>query len=87
MHLNRYGQDVSQHNRDLTWNFNHFISTLYRDLKSWRKVYWRLWGNCHYLYCATCETHFPLYQVSFVVMQKKQSCLSSVFYQNILTIR
>lgn len=69
MHLNRYGQIVSQHVRDLTWNFNHYISTLYKDLKSWRKVYWRLWGNCHYLYCATCETYFPLYQVTTMALQ------------------
>lgn len=49
MHLNRYGQVISQHCRDTSWNFNHFISALYKELKSWRKVYWRLWGNVHYL--------------------------------------
>lgn len=49
MHLNRYGQVISQHCRDTSWNFNHFISSLYKELKSWRKVYWRLWGNVHYL--------------------------------------
>lgn len=63
MHLNRYGQVISQHSRDSSWNFNSFISNLYKELKSWRKVYWRLWGNCHYLYCATCESYFALYQV------------------------
>lgn len=65
MHLNRHGQVVSHHCRDLTWNFNSFVSVLYKELKSWRRAYWRLWGNCHYLYCATCETHFPLYQMNW----------------------
>lgn len=68
MYLNRFGQIISQHSRDSSWNFNNFISNLYKELKSWRKVYWRLWGNCHYLYCVTCESHFPLYQVRFSIL-------------------
>lgn len=72
MHLNRHGQVVSHHCRDLTWNFNNFISALYKELKSWRRVYWRLWGNCHYLYCATCETHFPLYKMNWCLYHPDQ---------------
>lgn len=63
MYLNRFGQHISQHNRNMSWSLSSFIIYLYKELRSWRKVYWRLWGNCHYLYCVTCETYFPLYQV------------------------
>lgn len=52
MYLNRNGQVISQHNRDTSWNFNHFIATLHKELKSWRRVYWRLWGNVHYLWVS-----------------------------------
>lgn len=63
MKLNRWGQLTSSHVRDTNWNLNNFISALHKELKSWRKVYWRLWGQCHFLYCTICETYFPAYQM------------------------
>ncbi|XP_055701807.1 SANT and BTB domain regulator of class switch recombination [Phlebotomus papatasi] len=65
MRVNRWGQIVSQHTRDTNWNITNFIAALYKELRSWRKLYWRLWGHCHFLYCATCETHFPVYQMNW----------------------
>lgn len=65
MKLNRWGQLVSSHTRDTTWNLNTYITQLHKELRSWRKVYWRLWGHCHFLYCAICETYFPAYQVIY----------------------
>ncbi|XP_002007999.3 uncharacterized protein KIAA1841 homolog [Drosophila mojavensis] len=63
--LNRWGQLVSNHVRDTNWDLNVYVMQLFKDLKSWRKVYWKLWGHCHYLYCCTCEAHFPVYQMSW----------------------
>lgn len=63
MKLNRWGQLISTHVRDTNWNLNNFVSALHKEVKSWRKVYWRLWGQCHFLYCAICETYFPAYQM------------------------
>lgn len=63
MRLNRWGQLISQHIRDINWNITNYISSLYKELRSWRKVYWKLWGHCHFLYCSICETHFPVYQM------------------------
>ncbi|XP_055686817.1 SANT and BTB domain regulator of class switch recombination [Lutzomyia longipalpis] len=65
MRVNRWGQIVSQHTRDSNWNITSFIAALYKELRSWRKLYWRLWGHCHFLYCAACETHFPVYQMNW----------------------
>ncbi|KAH8379512.1 hypothetical protein KR009_005380 [Drosophila setifemur] len=61
--LNRWGQLMSHHVRDANWDLNAYIVQLFKELKSWRKVYWKLWGHCHYLYCCTCEAHFPVYQM------------------------
>lgn len=49
--------------RDLSWNLSEYITFLYGDLKSWRKVYWKLWGDCHFLKCTICDNHFPVNQV------------------------
>lgn len=61
--LNRWGQLMSHHVRDTNWDLNVYIVQLFKELKSWRKVYWKLWGHCHYLYCCSCEAHFPVYQM------------------------
>ncbi|XP_055844997.1 SANT and BTB domain regulator of class switch recombination isoform X2 [Episyrphus balteatus] len=63
--LNRWGQLVSQHTRDAAWDLSNYISSLFKELKSWRKVYWKLWGHCHFLYCCICESHFPVYQMTW----------------------
>ncbi|GAB0100594.1 Kiaa1841 [Sergentomyia squamirostris] len=65
MRVNRWGQIVSQHTRDSNWNITNFIAALYKELRSWRRLYWRLWGHCHFLYCSICETHFPVYQMNW----------------------
>ncbi|XP_055915640.1 SANT and BTB domain regulator of class switch recombination [Eupeodes corollae] len=63
--LNRWGQLVSQHTRDTTWDLSNYVTSLFKELKSWRKVYWKLWGHCHFLYCCICESHFPVYQMTW----------------------
>lgn len=65
MRLNRWGQILSQHVRDTGWDLSTHTAQLFKELKSWRKVYWRLWGQCHFLYCCICETHFPPYQMNW----------------------
>ncbi|XP_058837858.1 SANT and BTB domain regulator of class switch recombination isoform X2 [Topomyia yanbarensis] len=61
--LNRWGQLISSHVKDPAWNITSYVASLHKELRSWRKVYWRLWGHCHFLYCAICDTHFAVYQM------------------------
>lgn len=28
-------------------------------------MYWRLWGDCHFLYCGACHNYFPVYQMQW----------------------
>lgn len=65
MKLNRWGQIVSAHVRDQNWSLSNFVSNLHKELRSWRRVYWRLWATCHFLYCAICESHFPASQMQW----------------------
>lgn len=65
MKLNRWGQIISSHVRDNNWSLSNYVSNLYKELRSWRKTYWRLWATCHFLYCSICETHFPASQLHF----------------------
>ncbi|XP_055627087.1 SANT and BTB domain regulator of class switch recombination [Toxorhynchites rutilus septentrionalis] len=61
--LNRWGQLISSHVKDSSWNITSYVASLHKELRSWRKVYWRLWGHCHFLYCAICDTHFAVCQM------------------------
>ena len=51
--------------RDPQFNLNDFLRSLRVELKSWRKVFWRLWGMCHSLYCSLCSSYFPVYMHEF----------------------
>ncbi|KAK9304698.1 hypothetical protein QLX08_004103 [Tetragonisca angustula] len=62
MKIDNHGNIHSKHVRDLTWTLNDYIVTLRMELRSWRKVYWRLWGDCHFLFCTQCNIYFPIHQ-------------------------
>ncbi|KAK9498034.1 hypothetical protein O3M35_003919 [Rhynocoris fuscipes] len=57
--IDNNGQMQSDHQLDPEWNLNEYIKGLKMELKSWRKVYWWLWGLCHYLYCCYCSRYYP----------------------------
>ncbi|XP_050302021.1 SANT and BTB domain regulator of class switch recombination-like isoform X2 [Anthonomus grandis grandis] len=65
MRLQHDGSIISLHTRDSNWNINDYIIELQRNLKTWRKVYWRLWGKSHFLYCVTCKRYFPTNQIGW----------------------
>ncbi|KAF4525208.1 hypothetical protein B566_EDAN008315 [Ephemera danica] len=35
------------------------------ELRSWRRVYWRLWGEAHWLLCTRCGSPFPLSEAAW----------------------
>ncbi|XP_029668048.1 uncharacterized protein KIAA1841 homolog isoform X1 [Formica exsecta] len=65
MKIDNKGTVRSKHVRDLTWTLNDYIITLRSELRSWRKVYWRLWGDCHFLFCQQCNVYFSIHQIDW----------------------
>ncbi|KAM3957862.1 LOW QUALITY PROTEIN: uncharacterized protein ACR2FA_008130 [Aphomia sociella] len=65
MRIDRRGNVISTHNKDLSWSLNEYITWLYGELRSWRRVYWRLWADCHFLRCQLCDSYFPAYQMEW----------------------
>ncbi|XP_020297886.1 uncharacterized protein KIAA1841 homolog isoform X2 [Pseudomyrmex gracilis] len=63
--IDNKGAVHSKHVRDLTWTLNDYVISLRSELRSWRKVYWRLWGDCHFLFCRQCHIYFPIYQIDW----------------------
>uniref|UniRef100_A0A663N251 SANT and BTB domain-containing protein n=1 Tax=Athene cunicularia TaxID=194338 RepID=A0A663N251_ATHCN len=44
--------------RDKTWEVHEYLIGLHEELKSWRDVYWRLWGTVNWLTCSRCNQSF-----------------------------
>ncbi|XP_031847074.2 uncharacterized protein LOC116433287 isoform X2 [Nomia melanderi] len=65
MVIDNHGNIHSKHIRDLSWSLNDYIINLRTELRSWRKVYWRLWGDCHFLFCTQCNVYFPIHQIDW----------------------
>ncbi|XP_022831615.1 uncharacterized protein LOC111360045 isoform X3 [Spodoptera litura] len=65
MRIDRRGNVVSSHTKDQSWSLNDYITWLYGELRSWRRVYWRLWADCHFLRCQLCDSFFPAYQMEW----------------------
>ncbi|KAF9406685.1 hypothetical protein HW555_013033, partial [Spodoptera exigua] len=65
MRIDRRGNVVSSHSKDQSWSLNDYITWLYGELRSWRRVYWRLWADCHFLRCQLCDSFFPAYQMEW----------------------
>lgn len=59
------GSVTYMHVRDPTWNINEYVERLHKSLRTWRKVYWRLWGDAHFLYCTVCKRFFPVHQIAW----------------------
>ncbi|XP_032527897.1 SANT and BTB domain regulator of class switch recombination isoform X1 [Danaus plexippus] len=65
MRIDRRGNVISEHTKDPSWSLNEYIRWLYGELRSWRRVYWRLWADCHFLHCQLCDSYFPAYQMEW----------------------
>ena len=52
------GQLVHRHQRDEAWKLTEYIQGLKSSLKTWRRVYWRLWSQTHFLDCSNCSLPF-----------------------------
>ncbi|KAH0622881.1 hypothetical protein JD844_025706 [Phrynosoma platyrhinos] len=44
--------------RDKSWDIHEYLLSLFEELKSWRDVYWRLWGTINWLTCSRCNQTF-----------------------------
>ncbi|XP_078452580.1 SANT and BTB domain regulator of class switch recombination isoform X2 [Lampetra fluviatilis] len=58
MLIDRHGEILYRHVRERGWDVYEYLSALHKELKSWRNVYWRLWGTVNYLTCSRCNQVF-----------------------------
>ncbi|KAG6443089.1 hypothetical protein O3G_MSEX002666 [Manduca sexta] len=73
MRIDRRGNVVSTHTKEPNWSLNEYITWLYGELRSWRRVYWRLWADCHFLRCQLCDSYFPAYQMEWCSHHEQQA--------------
>ncbi|XP_074641668.1 SANT and BTB domain regulator of class switch recombination-like [Tubulanus polymorphus] len=59
MTIDCHGNLIYTHLRDTKWNVNDHLLEWMKELKTWRDLYWRLWGTVNYLSCSCCGEVFP----------------------------
>ncbi|XP_062589863.1 SANT and BTB domain regulator of class switch recombination-like isoform X3 [Saccostrea cucullata] len=59
MTVEKRGRLTFCHMRDQNFDVNDYLLELKGQLKSWRDVYWRIWGLINYLTCSRCKEVFP----------------------------
>ncbi|XP_075452287.1 SANT and BTB domain regulator of class switch recombination isoform X4 [Ascaphus truei] len=64
INIDQHGNIVYFHIRDKMWDIHEYLTTLFEELKSWRDVYWRLWGNINTLTCSRCKQSFLCSELS-----------------------
>ncbi|CAO2640849.1 SANT and BTB domain regulator of class switch recombination [Lemmus lemmus] len=85
INVDRHGNIIYIHIRDKTWDVHEYLNSLFEELKSWRDVYWRLWGTINWLTCSRCcqaflciEFSHCQYHTEMVVYSTTVSSLSTV---------
>uniref|UniRef100_A0A8C5LF37 SANT and BTB domain regulator of CSR n=1 Tax=Jaculus jaculus TaxID=51337 RepID=A0A8C5LF37_JACJA len=58
INVDQHGNIIYIHIRDKTWDVHEYLNSLFEELKSWRDVYWRLWGTINWLTCSRCYRAF-----------------------------
>ncbi|XP_060268123.1 SANT and BTB domain regulator of class switch recombination isoform X8 [Ovis aries] len=85
INVDQHGNIIYIHIRDKTWDVHEYLNSLFEELKSWRDVYWRLWGTVNWLTCSRCYQTFLCIEFSHcqyhsetVIYPTAGSSLSSV---------
>ena len=68
--------------RDPAFTLSDFIKSLKVELKSWRKVFWRLWGICHVSVCSLCDKQFQFYMMEFCSFHPGQAEFPNIQFKN-----
>uniref|UniRef100_A0A1B6D6K1 SANT and BTB domain-containing protein n=2 Tax=Clastoptera arizonana TaxID=38151 RepID=A0A1B6D6K1_9HEMI len=63
--INLKGNIKGLHLKDKKWSLTKYMEVAHMQLKKWQLVYWHLWGLCHFLFCKSCKTYYPLYQTNW----------------------
>nr|XP_056708726.1 SANT and BTB domain regulator of class switch recombination isoform X2 [Euleptes europaea] len=58
INVDQHGNIIYVHIRDKSWEVHEYLLSLFEELKSWRDVYWRLWGTVNWLTCSRCNQTF-----------------------------
>uniref|UniRef100_A0ABM5FCI1 SANT and BTB domain regulator of class switch recombination isoform X2 n=1 Tax=Pogona vitticeps TaxID=103695 RepID=A0ABM5FCI1_9SAUR len=64
INVDQHGNIIYIHIRDKSWDVHEYLLSLFEELKSWRDVYWRLWGTVNWLTCSRCNQTFPCTEFS-----------------------
>lgn len=70
------GQLLFFHAKDQTWDKMKYVENLYEEYKSWRQVFWKIWGMINVLHCCVCEKPFACCDFELCRYHTQSCCYS-----------
>jgi hypothetical protein len=58
MTIDYHGAVVARHKPNPEWRVSRYILRLRSESKSWREIYWHIWGLSHVMTCTVCGEKF-----------------------------
>ena len=68
--------------RDPHFNAGDIVRGLRSELRSWRRVFWRVWGMVHPLHCSLCSSYFPAYMNEFCSFHPQDPEFPAIQFKN-----
>ncbi len=73
---------IRSFSRDPHFNLNDFLRALKSECRTWRRVFWRLWGVVHPLSCSLCHSYFPTHLYAFCAFHPQDADFPSLRFKN-----
>lgn len=58
MTIDYHGAVIARHQSNAEWKVSHYIFRLRSESKSWREIYWHIWGLSRVMTCTVCSENF-----------------------------
>ena len=58
MTIGYHGAVIARHQPNSDWKVSHYILRLRSESKTWREIYWHIWGLSHVMTCTVCGERF-----------------------------
>lgn len=63
MTIDYHGAVVARHQSNPGWKLSHYILRLRSESKTWREIYWHIWGLSRVMTCTVCGEKFSCTQL------------------------
>jgi hypothetical protein len=65
-----HGNIIQSHQRNMQFNINEWIESVYRSVGDWQSVFWHVWGYLKCFTCQKCGQYFALAELESCALHR-----------------